>query len=1727
MPDRSNRSQRGGGFISINGLTPPELPDYQGDLNKQLSFLKSMDAYMNGSAGGGGGTIRNANGLTPYQQAQMDYKLKKDAERAAAEEAKKNVVLGVNPKTGEPIIYRNESGYKLSDKRVSELYGQALDTELRKDIANDEELNRINGILFGPKPISIAYRKDLERQARDRTKALASIYKIDDRTAFDAVFGDQSKAIRNEQQKALKNESFLDVLGAGIAQGWSDFVDAVKMPTQSAEERLETGREAIRRRNERIAASPTLREREMREQEAAERGEEIGYWEATDQNRPSNFAASVAGTLTSFAPAIAVGAGLAPITGGASLAGIPVATGGAALATGYLGAGMNQLGQAERAAQDPNLTEEQKRAALSMDDSGFATTSLVGGAAGMLMPGSVSGGVTRMAGKYLGDASARGIRGALGRAAEKSIERAGASRSFGTLARDIAVNSGENAAIMGANTVGANAAYNMSTGQPLSQGVTQGALGAIGEGAVIGVPFGGARTLRRARVPRAETPAAETPAAAPAETAAETPATTSPSGVTPTEGTAITWAHKLRADENFRKWEKSLLTATRMPRDKSAGAVDKVIAEYLAGGGRLEDLELIRDSFTRKGENYISDEEFAKTHNGLAHLRSSDSLGWAEDNTTELGNAITRWKEVSSRGELNEKISGSFTKQPGESRVASILAELKPEREGKTSGSGNNTDSTVEADTGKNATDVTVRTPVPVSTDNPEIAGKRPGGTESPNNRPVEGDTTNAVQETAEQQASILPADLRGAREGGVGTRDGAGGKSDSTVGRDGSPSDAAANSGQEQPASQSITAKRGTPKKGKDKGTPDTLVVDGATFVRQPGVKSWKLRTTKGKKTSDLVINTKGVIPAMPERIKNIKPGKRNEELTKLFDSNVDNGVRESRVLPRQQYTSAGTSRKQIPESFKKIPWKKGTRNLDIGAGKHDLGTDYLRSKGVENVPFDPYNRSTDVNNAALNTLRNGEKFDTVTVANLLNVVQEPEIRDNIIKQAAHSVKPDGKAYFQVYESDRSGVGRQTKTGGSDDNWQNARTLKSYQPDIEKHFGKVESKDGMLIASEPKDPGPVEWQLNKAGDTVREARGWHGTLADFDRFDLSNNRSGTGGNIHGYGIYIALEDADPRDTIPTWRGRLMHGRVVGEDYRDSLVHDRREHMTITLPNEQWSWTKEAFDKGYVNSKGEKADAVTSLALETLESNRSLQKAIESLSQSEKQTNTQLKDYLKDSEYYGDTDADYVSSLKTEIQQYKAAKRLLQNKFSKAKINFPGRLYEVETPDLDVLLHEHRTLSEQSAKVQKGISRLIDDISKDGLLDEVLAEVEKTLREPGVSKPSMAGIRKVLEEARNGLDHMKRKDYSITGRELYDALEFARIGVKEGGRGDIAASRLLNKHGIEGVYYVSESDGPCAVVFNDKAIQILNKERRIAEGSAVSPEVINAYLTTPKERKLAAMLNSTDVTSPLYPSLLQQFTDTLLKKFKGLPNRQSVISSIYPDVSDQAVGWYDPRSRRIGLNPENVFDQFDTVESVLHTMSHEIGHGVLDTRVPRSVRTAISRDAYNTTETDIARAAKQAYSDKNPIAQGEEIFVETAARENPFLDPAELDTTAREYAEDMVYMTLDGIGANNSDSVAAARELVHFLATNAPSDIGNFGEIATRVLTSNKDVVEAFTNPKVQTSGLMQELATDYRNKVKEAGLKNYSKDTMADYLSAVLDPNTSMDVYARTSRLC
>ena len=208
------------------------------------------------------------------------------------------------------------------------------------------------------------------------------------------------------------------------------------------------------------------------------------------------------------------------------------------------------------------------------------------------------------------------------------------------------------------------------------------------------------------------------------------------------------------------------------------------------------------------------------------------------------------------------------------------------------------------------------------------------------------------------------------------------------------------------------------------------------------------------------------------------------NNRITPTGDS-VNTSIRESvknDASPvSQEVSSAGTSIKQVPALFKNKNVTFGKVNIDIGGGKFDLATDYLSSIGTQNRVFDPYNRSSEVNNDTLEYLQQGNRADTATCANVLNVIAEPEARANVILEAAKSIAPDGKAYFMVYEGDGSGNGKRTSAG-----WQNNRMTDSYVEEIEAYFNDVERRGKLIIASEPKENLPkASWEI-QPGQAVK-----------------------------------------------------------------------------------------------------------------------------------------------------------------------------------------------------------------------------------------------------------------------------------------------------------------------------------------------------------------------------------------------------------------------------------------------------------------------------------------------------------------------------------------------------------------------------------------------------------------------------------------------------------------
>lgn len=164
-----------------------------------------------------------------------------------------------------------------------------------------------------------------------------------------------------------------------------------------------------------------------------------------------------------------------------------------------------------------------------------------------------------------------------------------------------------------------------------------------------------------------------------------------------------------------------------------------------------------------------------------------------------------------------------------------------------------------------------------------------------------------------------------------------------------------------------------------------------------------------------------------------------------------------------KQKYTSANTcvNSNKVPALFNKVTFAPNTINLDFGGGKYDNATNFLKTKEVKNLVYDPYNRPIEENERVLKYIEeNG--VDTVTCANVLNVINEEEVRENVVMQCRQALKTGGKAYFYIYEGNKTGI---TKINKKQNTCQLNLKTECYMPLIQKYFKTAVRKGQMIVA--------------------------------------------------------------------------------------------------------------------------------------------------------------------------------------------------------------------------------------------------------------------------------------------------------------------------------------------------------------------------------------------------------------------------------------------------------------------------------------------------------------------------------------------------------------------------------------------------------------------------------------------------------------------------------------
>jgi len=160
-----------------------------------------------------------------------------------------------------------------------------------------------------------------------------------------------------------------------------------------------------------------------------------------------------------------------------------------------------------------------------------------------------------------------------------------------------------------------------------------------------------------------------------------------------------------------------------------------------------------------------------------------------------------------------------------------------------------------------------------------------------------------------------------------------------------------------------------------------------------------------------------------------------------------------------QQSVHSEGTSLDQIPSLHKHIAGQLRGVNLDMGGGAYDKATQFLAQHGVKNLVYDPYNRPPQHNQQVMAAVAGG-RADSVTIANVLNVIPEPAAQLQTLKEAADALKPGGTVYIDVYPGNGSGHPEKTSKG-----FQQNKPLQAYLPLVQQVFPQAKLTHSMIVA--------------------------------------------------------------------------------------------------------------------------------------------------------------------------------------------------------------------------------------------------------------------------------------------------------------------------------------------------------------------------------------------------------------------------------------------------------------------------------------------------------------------------------------------------------------------------------------------------------------------------------------------------------------------------------------
>lgn len=373
----------------------------------------------------------------------------------------------------------------------------------------------------------------------------------------------------------------------------------------------------------------------------------------------------------------------------------------------------------------------------------------------------------------------------------------------------------------------------------------------------------------------------------------------------------------------------------------------------------------------------------------------------------------------------------------------------------------------------------------------------------------------------------------------------------------------------------------------------------------------------------------------------------------------------------------------------------------------------------------------------------------------------------------------------------------------------------------------------------------------------------YHGSPHEFDKFDLGAIGSGEGAQAHGWGLYFAQdrkvseryreklarknrnkgvilydgkEDAEVSNAMRYYGSAGLYSALSKESRDEVKAQKEISNTLVGMQNDIERWDKQVkfYQKHIDRIKENPKLSITAF-----------------LKEAPKEDVSKLKDIVDDARSFARMRGQRTN-IKGVLDRLQAKKEMPLNEkdfltryanilenldVDKLEVDIPtGSLLEVDIPENDVLLDEDKPLSEQPEKVQKAIRECGKRVAMGKYVDyngKTYKSVKGSLFSGWIDESDNKRVRRgsELEKELNKMEssiYEKEYTYNIfkkddTGVDVYSKLVKELGSPKE-------ASQKLNEHGIKGITYDGYRDGRCYVVFDDKAISIIERYNQSVRG---------------------------------------------------------------------------------------------------------------------------------------------------------------------------------------------------------------------------------------------------------------------------------------------------------